>query len=184
MAAVLVLVFAFGSVSVGSKSYWKELLEVIVGEESVKVINVEDMDKQSTEDVDEAKAYEEINEQLGITVVRLLDKPQGMVLVDYNINQELGQAKMFYKYRDESIRYMIYANDEDSSRGSKNEDEKIEEYVLKLNSIEIKVESFQKPKEAIIRRVANFEYQEVQYELKGIMEKEKFDEILKNLYFL
>lgn len=30
LAAVLVLVFAFGSVSVGSKSYWKELLDVIV----------------------------------------------------------------------------------------------------------------------------------------------------------
>ena len=38
LAAVLVLVFAFGSVSVGSKSYWKELLDVIVGDESVKVI--------------------------------------------------------------------------------------------------------------------------------------------------
>ena len=35
-----------------------------------------------------------------------------------------------------------------------------------------------------VRRIANFEYQEIQYELKGIMEKEKFDEILKNLYFL
>ena len=73
LAAVLVLVFAFGSVSVGSKSYWKELLDVIVGDESVKVINVEDMDKQSTGDVDEAKAYSEIRmKQLGITVVRLL----------------------------------------------------------------------------------------------------------------
>ena len=35
-----------------------------------------------------------------------------------------------------------------------------------------------------MRRTAIFEYQEVQYELKGIMEKEKFDEMLKNLYFL
>ena len=65
------LVFAFGSVSVGSKSYWKELLDVIVGDESVKVINVEDMDKQSTGDVDEVNAYNEIGDELGVTVCLL-----------------------------------------------------------------------------------------------------------------
>lgn len=183
LAAVLVLVFAFGSVSVGSKSYWKELLDVIVGDESVKVINVEDMDKQSTGDVDEAKAYSEINEQLGITVVRLLNKPQGMKLVEYTIDQELRQAKMFYKYNSEAIRYTIYANNEDSSIGAKAEDELIEEYILDKEGIEIKVESFQKSEENEIRRVASFEYQGVQYELKGVLEKEIFDKIIKNLFF-
>ena len=183
LAAVLVLVFAFGSVSVGSKSYWKELLDVIVGDESVKVINVEDMDKQSTGDVDEAKAYSEINEQLGIIVVRLLSKPQGMKLVDYSIEEEIGQAKLFYKYNDESIRYTIYANDEESSRGTKEEDQLIEEYVLDNRGIEIEVKSFQKPEENEIRRVACFEYQGVQYELKGVLEKEIFDKIIKNLFF-
>lgn len=183
LAAVLVLVFAFGSVSVGSKSYWKELLDVIVGDESVKVINVEDMDKQSTGDVDEAKAYSEINEQLGITVVQLLNKPQGMKLVDYSIEEEIGQAKLFYKYKDESIRYTIYANNEDSSIGAKEEDQLIEAYVLDNEDVEIEVKSFQKPEENEIRRVASFEYQGVQYELKGILEKEIFDKIIKNLFF-
>ena len=80
LAAVLVLVFAFGSVSVGSKSYWKELLDVIVGDESVKVINVEDMDKQSTGDIDEVNAYNEIGDKLGIMVVQFLYKPKEMKL--------------------------------------------------------------------------------------------------------
>lgn len=184
LAAVLVLVFAFGSVSVGSKSYWKELLDVIVGDESVKVINVEDMDKQSTGDVDEAKAYSEINEQLGITVVQLLNKPQGMKLVDYIIDQGLGQAKMFYQYQGKSIRYTIYSNSGDSSIGAKAEDELIEEYILENGMVKIKVGNFQKPEENGMRRIATFEYQGAQYELKGVMEKERFDEILKNLYFL
>lgn len=184
LAAVLVLVFAFGSVSVGSKSYWKELLDVIVGDESVKVINVEDMDKQSTGDVDEAKAYSEINEQLGITVVRLLNKAQGMKLVDYSIEEEIGQAKLFYQYGGNSIRYTIYANDKDSSVGAKAEDEFMEEYIIENSGVKIKVRNFRKPEEKDMRRTAIFEYQEVQYELKGIMEKEKFDEILRNLYFL
>lgn len=184
LAAVFVLVLAVGSVSMGSKSYWKELLDVIVGDESVKVINVEDMDKQSTEDVDEAKAYGEISEQLGITVVRIQYKPQQMKLVEYSIDEKIGLAKLFYKYRNQSIQYTIYANNKDSSRGAKKEDEKIEEYILEKKGIEITVESFRKDEENETRRIANFEYQEVQYELKGVIEKQEFEEILKNLYFL
>lgn len=183
LAAVLVLVFAFGSVSVGSKSYWKELLDVIVGDESVKVINVEDMDKQSTGDVDEVNAYNEIGDKLGITVAKLVYKPQTMKLTEYTIDKELGQAKLFFKYNGESIRYTIYSNNEDSSRGIKKEDEKVESYVFNKDGIAIEVEGFQKPGEQEVRRVANFEYQGIQYELKGVMEKDKFDKILKNLYF-
>ena len=52
------------------------------------------------------------------------------------------------------------------------------------DGIAIEVEGFQKPGEQEVRRVANFEYQGIQYELKGVMEKDKFDKILKNLYFL
>lgn len=184
LAAVLVLVFAFGSVSMGSKSYWKELLDVIVGDESVKVINVEDMDKQSTEDVDEAKAYGEISEQLGIATVRMRYIPKEMFLDKYIIDKNLKQAKLFYKYKGESIRYIIYANSEDSSRGARIEDEKIGEYTCENGAVKIIVEEFQKSTETEIRRVATFEYQGVQYELKGVIEKEKFDEIIKNLYFL
>lgn len=183
LAAVLVLVFAFGSVSVGSKSYWKELLDVIVGDESVKVINVEDMDKQSTGDVDEVNAYNEIGDELGVTVVRPLYKPQGMKLVDYVIDGELGQAKLFYRYKDEAIRYTIYSNNGDSSIGAKAEDDQIEEYILDKNGIDIKVASFQKPEEDKIRRVASFEYQGIQYELKGVLEKEILEKIIKNLFF-
>lgn len=183
LAAVLVLVFAFGSVSVGSKSYWKELLDVIVGDESVKVINVEDMDKQSTGDADEVNAYNEIRDELGLIVVRLLYKPQGMKLVDYTIDCELGQAKLFYKYKDESIRYTIYANNEDSSRGAKEEDELVEQYFIDSDNVKIEVDVYKLPEHAN-RHVASFEYKGIHYELKGTMEGQEFDKILKNLYFL
>lgn len=183
LAAVLVLVFAFGSVSVGSKSYWKELLDVIVGDESVKVINVEDMDKQSTGDVDEVNAYNEIGDKLGIMVVQFLYKPQGMKLEKYKINQELGQAKMFYKYKDESIRYTIYANREDSSIGAKEEDKLIEQYVVDLDKVKINVDVYKLP-EHENRYVASFEYKGIQYELKGTMEQQEFEKIIKKLYFL
>lgn len=183
LAAVLVLVFAFGSVSVGSKSYWKELLDVIVGDESVKVINVEDMDKQSTEDVDEVNAYNEIGDKLGGMIVKIVYKPQQMKLVEYTINQELKQAKMFYKYKDEAIRYTIYANNEDSSIGAKEEDKIVEQYAVDSEKVKINVDVYELPEQKD-RYVASFEHKGIHYELKGTMERQEFDEILKNLYFL
>ena len=182
LAAVLVLVFAFGSVSVGSKSYWKELLDVIVGDESVKVINVEDMDKQSTGDVDETTAYREIGEALGITAVKLRYIPQDMYLVEYKIDKEQGQAKLFYKYQGETIRYTIYANNKESSLGAAEGDELIEQYGVDLDKAKIKVDVYKLP-ENENRYVASFEYQGVHYELKGTMEQQEFDKIIINLYF-
>ena len=34
------------------------------------------------------------------------------------------------------------------------------------------------------RYIANFKYRDVNYQLMGIMEKEEFDEIIRNLQFL
>ena len=184
LVAVLVLVLGTGMTSVGSKSYWKVLWERITGDEPMKVINVEDMNQYSTEDVDEVAAYREIDDALGISVVRIIHRPKKMWFDQYVIDTKQEQAKLFYKYNNEIIQYTIYVNDQDSSLGRKEEDVKTGEYVVSTDKIEIKVEEFQIPKYSTHRQVANFEYQGVRYQLKGIMEKEEFEIILKNLYFL
>ena len=185
LAAVFVLVLGVGMTSVGSKPYWKELLDVFVGDGgSAKVINVEDMDKQKTEDIEEVFVYQEIKEKLGITPVELLYKPKMMELEQYNIDEILKIARLSFKYKDVHMRYTIYASDEDSSWTEKEEDEKVGEYVLFKENIEIKVEEIQKPKQQQNTRIARFEYQGIHYELKGEMKREEFDKILENLYFL
>jgi len=185
LAAVLVLVLGVGMTSVGSKSYWKELLDVFVGDEgSAKVINVEDMDKQKTEDIDELKVYQEIYDKLGINPVRIRYKPEMMELKSYEIDEQLKLARLFFEYEKEYIMYTFYASNEDSSWIEKDEDKKIGEYSLKVNNVQIQVEEIQKPKQEENSRIAKFEYQGVHYELKGQLEKKDFNKILENLYFL
>lgn len=183
LVAVLVLVLGTGMTSVGSKSYWKSLWDKLYGEEPIQIINVEDMDEKTSIDGDDATAYREIDDALGISAVRLIYKPDGMWLDQYVIAENERDAKLFYTYNNEVIQYRIYVNDKDSSLGIKEEDVKTGEYVVSTDKIEIKVEEFQIPKYSIHRQVANFEYQGVHYQLKGIMEKEEFEKILKRLYF-
>ena len=184
LAAVFVLVLGVGMTSVGSKPYWKELLDVFVGDGgSAKVINVEDMDKQKTEDIDEVFVYQEIKEKLGITPVEFRYKPELMVLKKYEIDEQLKLARLFFAYEKEYIMYTFYASNEDSSWIEKDEDKRIGEYSLKVNNVQIQVEEVQKPKQEEMSRIAKFEYQGVCYELKGQLGKEEFDKILENLYF-
>ena len=183
LVAVLVLVLGMGMTSVGSKSYWKTLLDKLYGEEPMKFIDVEDMEGKNSEDGDEITAYKEIDEDLGIATVRIRYKPQKMILDQYVIEENEREAKLFYKYNEEIIQYRIYINDQDSSLGIKEEDEKVDEYIIKMDKVTIEVEEFQVPDYKKCRYVANFEYQDIHYQLKGIMEKEELEKILKNLYF-
>lgn len=184
LAAVLVLVLGVGMTSVGSKSYWKELLDVFRGEETAKIIDVEDMEKKETEDIDEVFVYQEIKEKLGITPVRIRYKPEMMELKSYEIDEQLKLARLFFEYEKEYIMYTFYASNEDSSWIEKDEDKKIGEYTLKVNNVQIQVEEIQKPKQEDYSRIAKFEYQGVHYELKGQLKEKDFNKILENLYFL
>lgn len=184
LVAVLVLVLGAGMTSVGSKSYWKSLWDKFLGEEPLQVINVDDMDSHGTEDGEEITAYKEIGEALGISAVRLIYKPDGMWLDQYVIEENKKNAKLFYEYKNEIIQYTIYINSQDSSLGRKEEDEKVNEYTVKTDKIEIKVEEYQVPNYSMYRQVACFEYQGIHYQIKGIIEKDEFEKILKKLYFL
>lgn len=182
LAAVLVIVLGVGVNSVGSKSYWKNVWQAVRGE-PVNGIDVEDMEKQNTEDVDEIAVYKEIKDKLNIKPVRIVYKPDDMELVDYKIYEETLTARLLYKYQDEVIKYILYVSDVDSSWGEKEEDVKLDDYIVSVNSVEIKVEEFGVNNNQKNRQVAYFEYQGVHYQVKGIMDRSEFKKIIENLYF-
>lgn len=183
LAAVLVIVLGVGVNSVGSKSYWKTLWDRLLGTDPVKIMNVEDMEIQETEDGDELTAYKEIKEKLNINPVRIFYKPNDMKLVNYEISEEILTAQLLYKYQDEIIRFVLYINDVDSSWGQKEEDNKVNEYIMSVNEIKVNIEEYQVINTLEKRQMANFDYQGVHYQLVGVIEKEEFEKIIKNLYF-
>ena len=185
LAAVLVLVCGSMMTGVGSKSYWKVLWDRVVGDENVGLINVEDMETKETEDFDEISVYREINQKLGINIVRMLYKPVEMVIKEYTIDEEQRSAIIYYDYEGEIIRFLVYTNDDDSSLGQKELDTIIDNYEIeyKDNNIKIDVEKYAVEGSENLRYVAEFEYKDVYYQLMGSMEEGEFEEILKNLQF-
>lgn len=185
LAAVLILVFGSVMTGTGSKSYWKVLLDRMTGEEDASVINVEDMDSQSIGDIDEVRAYKEIQQELGIISVRLGYMPEGMYLKEYEMDLKQRNAVLLYQYEGKIFKYTMYMNDTDSSLGQTEPDELTDKYtVVSEKGIKIIVKEYKIPDEDERKYVAEFTYMDAQYELKAQIEKEEFDKILKNLIFL
>ena len=184
LAAVIVLVVGSAITGVGSKSYWKVIWDRLAGDGTASITNVEDMESKETEDIDEMGVYREINEKFGVAIVRLGYKPEGMKLKEYILDENQRKAYLFYQYRDEVVRYTMYMNDTDSSFAQKDFDSLITEYEVKNNNLDICVEEYNIDETSEKRFIAEFEYQDTQYQLKAVMEKEEFDKILKNLFFI
>lgn len=182
LAAVLVIVAGSAMTGVGSKPYWKVMWEKITEGESLGYIDVENMESQETEDLDEVGVYKEINKKLGIDPVRLRYQPSGTILNNYAIDENQRRALLFYKYNNEIIRYTIYMNDSDSSFSQKESDVLVDEYDIENNNFTVHIEEYHIEGSSTERFIAEFQYQDIQYQLKGVMEKEEFEKIIENLY--
>lgn len=185
LAAVLVLVLGSVMTGVGSKSYWKVLWDRMIGEEEqVSFVEVENMETQETEDIDELQLFKEIRQELGILPVRFGYIPNNMYLEEYELDYEQQRAVLIYEYSGQTIRYRMYMNDADSSFAQTELDELINEYEIKESSnVTINVQEYDVENVEENRYVAEFEYQDAQYQLMGIIDKSEFDKILENLYF-
>lgn len=184
LAAVLILVCGSVITGTGSKSYWKVLWDRVASDEEMSVVNVENMDSQEAEDLEEVQVFNEIRKEIGISPVRLGYMPKRMGFIEYEIDEKQNRAILFYKYGDQIIQYSMYMNNNDSSYGRTELDRLLDEYHIEINSeILIDVKEYSVTNRENSRYVAEFEYMDAQYQLMGVMEKEEFDKIIKNLIF-
>lgn len=183
LAAVLILVCGSVMTSVGSKSYWKVLWERESGDENYNLINVEDMETKESEDIDEIEIYKEIAKVMGDYLVRMEYKPKDMVLKRYIIDKDQRMTVLFYQYGEEVIKYYMYTNSTDSSFGEKTIDQLLDEYEFQNGKHSILVKQYEIKNSDEERYIAEFEYKDIHYQIKGSMEKEEFEKIWK-IYFL
>ena len=184
VAAVLVLICGSVITGTGSKSYLKVLMERMRGNENLTNIDVEDMDSKSTKDLDEVYIFNKIRTETGISPVHFLYMPENMYLKSYEIGKEQGRAVLLYDYNGHTIQYSMYMNDEDSSHGFTEIDELVNEYTLTtVEDMKVNIKEYDVVNQENPRFTAKFEYQDVQYQLNGLMEKEEFDKIIENLSF-
>lgn len=184
LAAVLVIVFGCAVTGVGSKSYWKVIWDRVAGGENLSYIDVDKMNSQDTEDLDEVYIYKEIRNKLGIIAVGFKYLPEKTSLMEYQIDEDQKKASLFYQSNGQIIQYIMYMNDDDSSYSQIETDKLLDEYILDVgNELLVKVKEYEVDSIEQKRYIGEFEYKDTQYQLIGMIEKDEFEKILKNLFF-
>ena len=184
VAIVAVLAMMWSMVSIGGTPFFGRVLNDIIGDREMVKVNTEreDGDKNKVDEYDEFQVYEEIKEKLGVDVVRLKRTSKDMLLVQSDIDESLKRVCLIYENEDGIIQYQMEIQVENKSYGYDIEDEKIKEFQIEVGGHTIDVSQYQLPNGGK-ENVAKFVYKDVFYTLNGIMDEEKFKDLLKNLYF-
>lgn len=169
--------------SLGGRPYWLKVADLVLGNENTVTVDTEGEDRILTTDVSEKEAYEQIKEELGIEPVQLQYMPAGMEFYDSVIEKELGNVKLFYLYKEQTIEYEICYQYSDVARSISNEDNYLKCYLKKCNGIEIEIKEFQIENVEQKLYSATFKKNEVLYRLRGIIERDEIEKIVENLFF-
>ena len=184
VAIVAVLAMMWSMVSIGGTPFFGRVLNDIIGDREMVKVNTEreDGDKNKIDEYDEAKVYEEIKNKFGVDIVRILKKPDDMVLIQSDIDEVLKRVCLIYENKETLIQYQMEIQSENKSYAYDVEDEKVkkEQIVVDGNTIDIIQYELDDGKEEY---VARFTYEGVFYTINATMSEEEFKEFLKNLYF-
>lgn len=134
--------------------------------------------------IKEKEAYEKIKRDLGIKAVRIQNRVESFKFDSIVLDDNIQSAEMLYENGDgEKLVYVIGTAYLDFSLGIDVNEKIVDEYKIENRGCVISVKAYQTPKTKTEKYSAEFKYKEVGYYMVGMMKREEFDKILKNLYF-
>ena len=184
VAIVAVLAMMWSMVSIGGTPFFGKLWTHTIGDRKMTQVDTEreDGSKNKVDDYDEESVYENIKEKMGVDVVRILKKPDDMVLIQSDIDEVLKKVCLIYNNGESMIEYQMIFNYKEQSHGYDVEDKKIKEEQIEVDGNNINVTQYELPDESK-ENVAQFIYKDVFYTINTTMDENNFKELLKSLYF-
>ena len=184
LAAVLILAMLFGVTSFGEpKKVFERVIGTLTGREQVN-IDSEQEDVSKTDNVDEGKAYQEIENTFGFMPVHMNYLPEETEFLEMVLGEEVQAINMTYGENGEvKIIYLIRPNYRTSSIGKDIEDDYVEEYIEENEYTTITMRRYEIDGTEE-RWSIQFAYGETLYSMT-IMDtsKEEVETIVENLYF-
>ena len=183
VAAVFVIVAAVGITGVGGPARVMEVLQQVVGSREMTKVNSDEEDLLDSGENQEERIYQEIKNAFAIDPVRIIKLLPEMEFLDAQIDTDLQVVNMFFEKDGDIISYIMNFSQEDIAWGADIEDIFIHEYKYPLNMVEVTIQEYEIKETGKKKYSASFDFQDVHYQLTGIMEKGEIEEILNNLYF-
>jgi len=164
LVAAAVALFAIGTISMGeNESILQILSRYLLGDEQVV------SDSGSIEPIkyiDEEEVYVKIDEEYGFVPVKLEYLPEDTEFLESDFYSDMQEVYMYYGVGDEAnLIYCIKPNYRESSHSTVIEDEKKQEYTMRVNDTVITVKEYLIAESSNNRWLVTWVYQDVQYAL-------------------
>ena len=185
LAAALVLMFAMGITSVGGpQRFFNRVVDKISGREQEMVDSENGV--VVTDDWDEEKAYDMIEEKYGFRPVKLDYLPEGVVFEGVEINEEVQECFLVYAKENKLIvQLVVRTNYNDSSFGVDIEDRLVQKYEKQVEDATFKVTKYSVKENGETRWKVSFEHNNIYYLLVvHNMDQSQLEEILDNIIFM
>ena len=185
LAFVAVLVLAMGMTAIGGQPFVSEVFnQLLAGRENINIdTRDEDTPTVISESTPEDEAYQKIKDEFGFDPVQLKELPEGAEFIEYTYDKNNEEILLLYSISGNILEYRIYPNFRNKSIGYDVEDELLDEFTLTISDVGIHVQEYQIKENSQKVYMANFQYKDTYYILRGGIPKESFEGILKNLKF-
>lgn len=176
-AALLVVVFGFSMISEANRIRLMDAVNILVGKEGIVRLNNEE--NKVIISVDERDARERMQKGLGVVPVEFMYLPDGMKFEGYTLDAEAGIGQLFYSYNDTIFTVDMVNRKIGSSFGMTQDGEIREVFMVNIGKCQAAVSEIEGSGE--LDYMAEFEYQNCYYNIYGILPREEFVKIIKNI---
>lgn len=180
-AAALVCIFAFSLRSEATRMWWLKSVERIVGDESGTVVNSDENRVKNT--LTEKKATAEIKEKTGLDAPRFGYKPEGMVFDNFECDEAMQFAFMYYVWQEHIIMVYMQGSDTDNSALSIYEGEPVEKEKIETSFGTVKIEERKLESDGAPTLTAEWTYRNVEYCIAGRIDIENLKLIIENMIY-
>ena len=184
-AAVLVCsagIFAASMTSQANRRYFIDSVRYWVGDDTR--ISIENDEGNEKAPKDEQMAIDNVEEELGVNVPLILERPKGFKFKDYRVNAESGYAFFEYSYNSEILTIYINKYDKETkSSGASLDGKEIETIKLPEEEISIQIKKIMAKGDKKASYVAYWNSSTAFYQIESQMEEQKFIKLIKNIKF-
>ena len=175
-------VFAASMTSEANRAYFVKNVRYLMGDDT-RVLVYND-DTNESDNMEEYKAIQDIEEKLGIDMPKFLYRPSGLEFRDYEVDQEVSIARIEYQYHDKIILLLIDRQSEDrASNINSVHGEEVQTVVTSSDGIEVDIEKIQDPKDEESTFAARWQRDDVFYYLSGKIDINELKKILEQMKF-
>ena len=184
-AAVLVCsagIFAASMTSQANRRYFIDSVRYWVGDDTR--ISIENDEGNEKAQKDEQTAIDNVEEELGVNVPLILERPKGFKFKDYRVNAESGYAFFEYNYNSEILTIYINKYDKETkSSGASLDGKEIDTIKLPEEEISIQIKKIMAKGDKKASYVAYWNNSTEFYQIEAQMEEKEFIKLIQNIKF-